>query len=134
MKFQSYAEMKKITELTSIGDGTILLKCYRVFTPGHWEDADGNWINGSWDSETSMTKLFDDNVTSNDSCSWINAGSMGPQGTISESGWYVGGGYSPSSGIGDRNTAFIYDSNWTQPNKTAGWRRIWTNAVPALSN
>ena len=23
---------------------------YRKYIPGHWEDADGNWINGSWSS------------------------------------------------------------------------------------
>lgn len=24
---------------------------YRKYTPGHWEDADGNWINGYWERE-----------------------------------------------------------------------------------
>lgn len=80
-----------------------------------------------------MTKLFGDNVTSNIYCGWVEAGEMGPQGTISESGWYVGGGYRPSGGIGNKNSAFIYDSNWTMfpSEKTAGWRRIWTNSKPA---
>lgn len=28
------------------------IRAYRKYTPGHWEDADGNWINGSWEEWT----------------------------------------------------------------------------------
>ena len=28
--------------------GEVSLTIYRKYTPGHWEDANGNWINGSW--------------------------------------------------------------------------------------
>ena len=52
------------------------VSAYRAYIPGHWEDANGNSINGSWDSETSMTKLFDDGVTSNSSCTWVLSQSL----------------------------------------------------------
>lgn len=28
--------------------GVTELTAYRKYTPGHWEDANGNWINGNW--------------------------------------------------------------------------------------
>ena len=56
MKFDSYEKMKSITELSFKSlMGNADLNMYRIYTPGHWEDADGNWINGSWsDKDTNQ--------------------------------------------------------------------------------
>lgn len=41
---------------TDIEYGTTLI-AYRKFTPSHWEDADGNWINGNWGEWESTSSL-----------------------------------------------------------------------------
>ena len=35
------------------------VSAYRKYTPGHWEDADGNWINGSWSDWNSVISGFE---------------------------------------------------------------------------
>lgn len=122
--FKSYAEMLKTTEITfKSRTGGKDLVCYRVFTPGHWEDADGNWINGSWDSETRMTAIYD---PTNYRCVWQEKDSdIGYGGlVVHQSGWYFSGIEFLSN---DKNISFL---RIVDADKTVSWRRVWTNTVP----
>ena len=117
--FSSYAEMKKTTELTFklIDSSNPDLKCYRIYTPGHWEDANGNWINGSWDSETTMTAIYDPNDWK---CKWLDDGT--DQSGSPRAGWYGGEFLSD-----DRNASIFISQN---AGEYYSWHRIWTNTVP----
>ena len=39
-------------EAAEDGGGYPQLTLYRQFLPGHWEDQNGNWVNGSWSNTT----------------------------------------------------------------------------------
>ena len=50
-------------------NGVSELTAYRKYTPGHWEDADGNWINGSWGNwEGNISQWIEWNTTFNPPC------------------------------------------------------------------
>lgn len=57
---------------------------YRKYIPGHWEDADGNWINGSWGEWSDLNyglKVF-----------WANNGDANPddpQNPFDGDGWRI---------------------------------------------
>ena len=96
----------------------------RYFTPGHWEDANGNWINGSWDSETTMTAVYDPNHYG---CQWIKKGQMLSSGsTADKSGWYAQGQTLLST---NKNANMIISYS-----NAVVFSRTWTNTTPAPSN
>ena len=107
------------------------VELYRVFTPGHWEDADGNWINGSWDSETRMTAIYDPNDIK---CEWLHKGQEIYGTIIKESAWYMG----VFTGLtnNNRNANIIYTSHPTEDGyfETFSWRRTWTNTKTEPNN
>ena len=71
--------------MEGVGDDTGSPTARRVYTPGHWEDADGNWINGNW---TSNMNAFYNPYGAWD-CNWIEKGNyINSDDIADESGWY----------------------------------------------
>ena len=49
------------------------IKAYRKYIPGHWEDANGNWINGSWGdwSNSNLIEWSKPNYSYIDEDKWV---------------------------------------------------------------
>ena len=91
---------------------------YRVFTPGHWEDGDGKWINGSWsDIDPIYAGKYDFLVY------WVEKGGTLDGTTASKAGWY----WNLQVWLSDDINAsfFVYSQD-----ETYSYRRVWTNTVP----
>lgn len=112
-------DCSKVIEISDPGDST----GYRVYTPGHWEDADGNWINGSWEPEDDTDTIY----SMVGSAYWVEkGGSLSNGGIANESGWYMAGAELVSN---DRNANII--SKKMDDEMTFAWRRTWMNTKPA---
>ena len=107
-------------------EGTTLntdLSAYRVFTPGHWEDANGNWINGSWDNETKMAAIYD---PFNYKCEWQEKGlDIGDGLIIQQSGWYAKKTEYCSNTKNENIISYI-----NLDALVYAWHRTWINTVP----
>ena len=96
------------------------VSAYRAYIPGHWEDADGNWINGSWSdwSNSNLIEWSKPNYSYIDEDKWI---------------------YKPDPGD---NSLIVYPSEYDQnanlcQHATAASliaTRTWTNTKPAPEN
>lgn len=83
---------------------------YRKYIPGHWEDADGNWINGSWDTPDYLVSV-----------------KTGYTPKIIWGEWSTPGWYDESTDVfygDDRNINYIHDGSLI-------WIRTWNNTKPA---
>lgn len=115
-------EFNKVVYTSSGPSDSERVTVYRIFTPGHWEDAAGNWINGNWDSEITMTAVYD---PYNYGCMWQEKGlDIGDGSIIPRSGWYFKKTEFLSNNKNENNISAVEDD------KTIAWRRIWTNSKP----
>ena len=111
----------------------ITVSGYQVYTPGHWEDANGNWINGSWGKW---------NNEEYSSVSWL---SYDDAKTQHESGWYpevndISKLFGWQYGSASLNNLNVKDAQNVNANLLylispdlgleVLQRRIWTNTVP----
>ena len=93
--------------------GKVSLTIYRKYTPGHWEDADGNWINGSWGNwEGNISQWIEWNTTFNPPA-WCN--SVEPMSNVE---------CFPSKNDKNANLFIEHDS-------TTYCTRTWNNTKPA---
>lgn len=91
------------------------LSAFRDYTPGHWEDADGNWINGSWGDWTpalSGYAVVDGGYGESDYWYFVNESTSQPSGQMKKT----------------ENSA-TWSGNFGNEYETAFAYRTWKNTV-----
>ena len=105
------------TELTATNtSNSQTVNCYRIYTPGHWEDADGNWINGSWGDWNSVISGFE-----------VEDGE--PYGNPDV--WYLISDGMPSAELQKSSNLALWYGDFSGKSNIPFATRTWTNTKPA---
>lgn len=116
------------TSISASFSGNSNPNAYRIYTPEHWEDGNGNWINGSWKPLNYMNEIYDPALYG---CSWYEVGKYDKGGwefNVQTAGWYshVTGQNDECLESTDKNACIIKSKVYN-----ASWYRTWTNSKPA---
>ena len=92
------------------------VSAYRKYTPGHWEDADGNWINGSWGDWNSVISGYQ-----------VKDGE--PYGNPEV--WYLISDGQPSAELQKSSNLALWYGDFSGKSNIPFATRTWTNTTPA---
>ena len=105
------------TELTATNtSNSQTVNCYRIYTPGHWEDADGNWINGSWGDWNSVISGYE-----------VEDGE--PYGNPDM--WYLISDGQPSAELQKSSNLALWYGDFSGKSNIPFATRTWNNTKPA---
>lgn len=99
-----------------ISDNNNNVTAYRKYIPGHWEDADGNWINGSWGDWNSVISGYE-----------VEDGE--PYGNPNV--WYLISDGQPSAELKKSSNLALWYGAFSEKSNIPFATRTWNNTKPA---